>query len=53
MFSSFILALAIVFYGILPVVVLLTACYFIAYFIGCIPDIWSYIKAWWKVRFGL
>lgn len=51
MFSIFILSFAIIIYGILPITLILAACYFIAYFIGYIPDIWSYIKAWWKVGF--
>lgn len=51
MFNIFILALAIIIYGILPVTLVLAACYFIAYFIGCIPDIWSWIKSFWKARF--
>ena len=52
MFSIFILALAIIIYGILPVSLVLAACYFAAYFIGCLPDILSYIKDWYKARFG-
>lgn len=52
MFSIFILSLAVIIYGMLPVCLVISACYFVAYFIGCIPDIWSYVKAWWKVRFG-
>lgn len=51
MFSIFILVLAIIIYGMLPVCLVISACYFVAYFIGCIPDIWAYIKTWWKVRF--
>ena len=51
MFSIFILILAIAIYGILPVFLTLASCYFIAYLIGYIPDIWSYTKAWWKARF--
>lgn len=50
MFSIFILAFAIIIYGILPVTLILAACYFIAYLIGYIPDILSYIKNYWKVR---
>lgn len=52
MFSILILTLAIIFYGVLPVCLFISACYFIAQFIAYLPDIWSYIKTWWKVRFG-
>ena len=48
MFSIFILTVAIIIYGILPVVLTLAACYFIAYFIDCIPDIWKTFKNWWR-----
>ena len=51
MFSIFILTFAVIIYGILPVCLVFSACYFIAYLIGCFPDIWSWIKAQWKVRF--
>ena len=52
MFGLFVLIWAVLIYIMLPVVLIISGCYWIAYFIGCIPDIWSYIKAWWKVRFG-
>ena len=51
MFSIFILSLAVIIYGMLPVCLVISACYFVAYFIGCIPDIWSYIKTLWKMGF--
>ena len=52
MFELFIMLWALIVYIALPIVLVISSCYYIAYFISCIPDIWSYVKAWWKVRFG-
>lgn len=52
MFDIIVLFFASIFYGVVPLLLFVTASYYIANFIGSIPDIVSYIKNWWKVRFG-
>ena len=52
MFDIIVLFFAAIFYGVVPLLVFITACYYLANFIGSIPDLVSYVKNWWKARFS-
>lgn len=52
MFNFLMYIFALTVYLFIPSFLFYYFCYYIAYLISCIPDIWSYIKAWWKVRLG-
>lgn len=52
MFGLFVLIWAVIIYIMVPIMLIISGCYWIAYFIGSIPDIWFSIKTWWKERFS-